>query len=126
MNQKIVLKKQVLAVFVLILSASAFISCEKYVYDPPKLDPNKQISFQSDIVPIFTSNCSCHVSGSQTPKLSPTKAYDALINGGYINTTTPSSSGIYTKIASGHNSDGVSDLDRQMILQWIKQGALNN
>jgi len=126
MNQKIVLKKQVFVAIILLFSATAFISCEKYTYDPPKLDPNKEISFKNDIVPIFTSNCSCHVSGSQDPRLSSTKAYDALTKGGYINTTTPTSSGIYTQIAAGHHSDGVSSLDRQMILQWIRQGALNN
>jgi len=127
MNQKIVLKKQVLVVFVLLLSASAFISCEKYVYDPPKVDLTTPVSFQNDILPIFSSNncTSCH-GGGLDPDLRASNAYNSLINGGYVNTTNPASSVLYTTLKSSPHNTRCSVQDQNKILAWITQGALND
>lgn len=127
MNQKIVLKKQVFAVFVLILSASAFVSCEKYTWTPPKIDDTIPVSFQNEIIPIFTGNsCTdCHP-GLRQPDLRPANAYESLINGSYINTSDPESSKLYTQLYESDHTNKCSDLDKQRILAWIKQGAQNN
>jgi hypothetical protein len=125
MNQKIVFIKLTLVATIL-LSATCFISCEKYTYDPPKLDPNVLISFQNDIAPIFTGNCTgCH-GGAIDPDLREGKAFNSLTNGGYLNTTTPESSRLYQQVVSAGHSARTSDIQKQKILAWIKQGALNN
>jgi hypothetical protein len=126
MNQKIVIIRHVLVVAILIFSTGAFVACEKYVYDKPKIDQTIPVSFQTEVVPIFTSNCiSCH-GGTRNPDLRANKAYESLTTGGYISTSNPESSVIYQKIVSGHNSNGVSDTDKQKLLAWITQGAENN
>jgi len=67
MNQKIVLKRQFLAALITLISATAFVSCEKYTWEKPVIKPSADtVYFQADIVPIFTGNCSCH-QGSTSP-----------------------------------------------------------
>jgi len=126
MNQKIVLTRRSLIAVILIFSASCFVSCEKYVYDPPKIDTTIPVLFQTEIVPIFSSNCiSCH-KGTQDPDLRSDNAYDALKDGGYLNTENPESSSLYSKIVSAGHAARTSDIEKQKILAWITQGALNN
>lgn len=125
MNQKIVFTKHTLYA-VLLLSAACFVACEKNVIDPVKIDTTVPVSFQTEVLPIFTSNCiTCH-GGARNPNLTAANAWTSLTTGGYVNTTTPESSVIYVKIASGHNSSGVSETQKQKLLAWITQGALNN
>lgn len=126
MNQKIVKTRQILVAVSLIFSAAFFVSCEKNVYDPPKLDTTVPVSFKDEIQPIFTSNCTtCH-KGSFSPDLTSGKAYESLTKGGYVNTANPESSKIYVKITSSSHTARTSDLQKQKILAWITQGALNN
>jgi hypothetical protein len=95
------------------------------------------ISFSDSIQPILTANCAisgCHVAAAQAPNLSPGFAYNSLINGGFINKTSPDSSIIYgcltgsdTKIQQmppkgPYNPSNIESL----ILTWIQQGAPNN
>jgi len=105
-----------------------FVACEEYTYDPGRLDPNRVISFSDDLIPIFEEKCvSCH-GGALSPNLSKDKAYNTLTTKGYISDdpeNTPEESGIYTKLAAGH-STAVTELEINMILQWIRQGAENN
>lgn len=93
----------------------------------------RDVSFANDIIPIFNSSCNssgCHNSGGKAPELIGSKAYNSLINGGYINTGLPESSELYLWMngekgtpmpTSGINSDY-----NALVLAWIKQGALNN
>jgi hypothetical protein len=121
MSQKIVFTKRTF-IAVLLLSMAAFVSCEKYVWEPPKVDNTIPVSFQNEIVPIFTVCKGCH-----GPSFPPNFASVAtLIDGGFINTTTPESSQIYQRIVSGHHSSGVSEEQKQKLLIWIQQGAQNN
>lgn len=126
MNQKIVQIRQILVAAILMFSATVFVSCEKYSWDPPKIDDTIPVSFQNEIAPIFSSNCiSCH-SGALNPDLRPANAYDALTNGGYINVANPESSKIYSHLLTSPHNTRCSDLEKQKILAWIKQGALND
>lgn len=98
------------------------------VIDPD--DPNaEQISFVTDIVPIFESKCvSCHKTGGQLPDLSTGKAYSSINSTRYINSASPAESKIYTR-ANPANSDShpkYSASEAAIVLGWIQQGAKNN
>jgi len=127
MNQKIVITRQILVAVILMFSAAAFVSCEKYAWDPPKIDDTIPVSFQNEIITIFTSNncIGCH-GGGLSPDLRPANAYDALTNGGFINVASPESSLLYSHLLTSPHNTRCSDLERQKILAWIKQGALND
>ncbi|WP_320112415.1 hypothetical protein [Draconibacterium orientale] len=98
---------------------------EEQAIDPG--DPNApEVSFSTQIVPIFTSKCiTCHTTGSQTPDLTPANAYNSLNSSRYVNTSNPESSLIYTKPLSSH-SQTYSTAEAALVLTWITQGAQNN
>lgn len=100
------------------------ISCEPYVIEYAEIDTTIPIDFTEEIMPIFKSNCAvCH-STNQPPKLSSGNAYASLIDGGYINTTSPESSSLYTKLLPGETHEGrITTPDLEKILVWIQQGA---
>lgn len=135
MNQKIVPIRQILIAVMLVFSATVFVSCEKYEWVKTEIKPNltDTVHFQSDIVPIFTSNCSssnCH-GGSFSPDLRPNKAFISLTNEGLItpdSPETPETCGLYQAIISDAHSTRTSttDAEKQKVLSWIAQGALNN
>jgi|GEM_PF-951794 len=86
------------------------------------------ISFASNLQPFFTASCvSCH--GGTSPaaglRLENGVAYDNLINGGYIDLANPTNSLLYQKL-NGSMSQYVTSSEKQMVLTWIQQGALNN
>ncbi len=127
MNQKIVITRQILVAVILMFSAAAFVSCDKYVWDPPKIDDTIPVSFQNEILPIFTgNNCvGCH-GGSLDPDLRPANAYDALINGGYVIPNHPETSDLYNHLLTSPHNTRCTDVERQKISAWIKQGAIND
>lgn len=126
MNQKIFLTKQVLVAVILLFSAAAFVSCEKYVYDPPKIDLTTPVSFNNEIVPILKSNCfSCHKSGGLN-FTDATTTWTSINKLQYTTPGNPESSLIYTKLTSGSHETRCSVEDRNKIYSWIKQGALND
>jgi hypothetical protein len=92
----------------------------------------KEISFASDILPIFNSSCSlsgCHNSVGHVPDLSAPKAYTSLLNG-YVLPENPESSPLYQWM-KGYKStpmpvSGVNNSYCGLVLAWIKQGAKNN
>ncbi|MCF8246986.1 MAG: hypothetical protein K9J37_18790 [Saprospiraceae bacterium] len=89
--------------------------------------------FSTDILPIFNSSCSaagCHNTGGTPPDLTPAKAYDALIGGGYIDTAVPENSGLYQWMKGNKGIPmpitGANPAYNAKVLAWIKQGAQNN
>jgi hypothetical protein len=92
-----------------------------------------EMSFSNDIIPIFNASCNmsgCHNKGGQKPNLSPESAYTSLINGGYIDKTTPENSSLY-KWMKGEEAQpmplsGPNATYNAKVLAWIEQGALNN
>jgi hypothetical protein len=125
MNQKLIRIRQILAALVFIAAVEGFSSCEKYAYLPRPVDPNQTWSFQSDIQPIFTANCiTCH-GGVQAPNLSDGKSYSALSKGGFVKTPGETSR-LYLQMTSSSHAPRSSDSDKQKVLYWINQGALNN
>ena len=116
---------------VICISFIGLIACEKYSFEPPKADPGKTYSFQDDIQKIFTQKCiACHGTGKNSPNLDAGSAYNSLTTGGYISSdpvNSPEKSLLYIQITtnSGHKTI-LNDLEKQSILEWIRQGALNN
>lgn len=104
----------------------SLIACEKYIIEAPDIEPG--ISFADQVQPIFTpdgADCvNCH-SGGRPPDLRPENSYDALIDGGYVDTDDPESSVLYTKLRGTHDSRATEE-QKLTILQWITEGALNN
>ena len=114
-----------LAVVILMVAAAGFTSCEKFAVQPIPFDATATWHFQADVQPIFNANCiTCH-NGSKSPDLRDGKSYSALSKG-YI-TAPAETSRLYAHISS--NSEHIprtSDTQKLIILNWIKQGALNN
>lgn len=104
-------------------------SCEKYQFEPPKIDPNVEISFQDVLLPVFEAKCiGCH-NGSVPPDLRSEKAYSSLTKTNrYISAdpeNNPEESLIYSKLEEGHVAS-ISEIEKLQILYWVKQGAKNN
>ena len=108
--------------------------CYKDILDPGQ-DPSappQAVSFSGDLIPIFTTHCStsgCHDAvPAHKPALTPDKAYNAIIGGGYVNLVVPASSILYGEIKSGSMppSGALKTSDMQKVLDWIRNGAPNN
>ncbi|MGA2822262.1 MAG: hypothetical protein ABSE72_01925 [Bacteroidales bacterium] len=104
-------------------------SCAKDTVVHAQINPNLKISFKDTIQPIFTAGCTasfCH-SGTVTPNLQTGQAYNSLKSGNYINTGSPAQSIIYTEMAPGGGmSSHCTANQADLVLEWIKQGALDN
>lgn len=125
MNQRVNRIRQILVALVMIAAVVGFSSCEKYSYTPPAVDPNTTLHFQTDIQPIFNSNCvSCH-GGTQSPNLSSGKSFAVLKNGGFVKLPAETSR-LYLKMNSSSHISKSTETDRLKVLYWITQGALNN
>ena len=124
MDQKTKIFKRWLVAVVLLIAAAGFNACEKINVQPIPFDASATWHFASDIQPIFNANCiTCH-NGSRSPDLREGKSYSALSKG-YVNSPAESSR-LYVKITSSDHLPRTSDTQKLMILNWIKQGALNN
>ncbi len=100
------------------------------VYVPPTAPPAGDISFVTDVEPIFNVNdkcTSCHSpnGGASFLNLATGSAYASIDDPKYITVSTPDQSLIYTKPTSGHLKD-YSDGEAAIVLEWITQGAKNN
>lgn len=121
-----------------ILGVLLFIqSCTKNttVYLDNSAEVTTDVSFAKDIIPIFSNKCSmsgCHNTGGHVPDLTTDKAYNAIVNGNYIDKSTPANSSLYLWL-TGKKSTAMpvggpsnpSNLN-QLVLAWVKQGAKNN
>ena len=98
-------------------------ACESYIIEKPDIPVD--ISFSTQIQPIFDNSCvSCH-GGGISPDLRPEFSYDELIDGDYVDIADPESSELYTKLRGSHDSRA-TEAEKLLILQWITEGALNN
>ena len=126
MNQKLKMIRNIFVGAVLMAVAGCITSCEKYQYTERPVDPNTVWHFQTDIQPIFNSNCvTCH-GGIQSPDLRSGKSYSALTRGGFVKSPGETSV-LYLQITT--NSDHIprtTSAEKLKILYWINQGALNN
>lgn len=113
-----------------VMAAFMLCSCEYEWITPEKVTIPDNVSFSADVMPIFNNGCNtaiCHGPGAAPPDLSEGNAYNALINGNYVDTDIPESSIIYTSMTTGSMKPYVQNpADAEIILAWIKQGAENN
>lgn len=101
------------------------VACEKYVIEGP--DRPENVSFKTDIVPIFEKNCiSCH-GGGISPNLKPDVAYSSIVSKNLVSTDEPETSKLYDKLvnSSSHQSKATA-AEKLYILVWIEEGAKNN
>jgi len=111
------------------IAAISLVGCEQYVIESTVIDPNEPRSFQTDILPIFANHgcaaSSCH-GGTFLPDLRPDKAYASLKSTNCVTGTPATSAKLYKKFNNPHSGITLLDSDKQYILYWIEQGALDN
>ncbi len=111
--------------FVIFAAIISLSSCEKYTYVNEVINPVDTVYFQAQIQPIFNGICiNCH-KGSRNPDLRDGKSYTSLTSGGYVNLPAETSR-LYRQITSGSHDSYTLPAEKQLILNWIKQGALKN
>ncbi|MGM0565604.1 MAG: hypothetical protein ACQESX_02490 [Bacteroidota bacterium] len=110
-------------------------SCEYESVEPVEIDPDTEISFKDDIIPIFNTpvgnnpSCNssgCHATGDWEPDLTDENAYEALFAGDFIDTANPENSDLYKSMNSGSMTQYSTPTSTQLILTWIEQGADDN
>jgi len=131
-------KKIIAITFILVTGCMFFVaSCYKVttLVVPNDAEITKPVILSTDLIPLFTKNCSisgCHNTGGTKPDLSAGNAYNSIINGNYVNLGTPENSDIYLWLTgkkalampagAANNPSNIN----QLVLAWIKQGAKNN
>jgi hypothetical protein len=114
---------------VVLLALVTLWSCEYEKIEPPDLPPSTDtIHYSAQIQPIWNGGCTgCHGVGMTAPDLTATNSYNALMSGNFVNTASPSTSKIYTEMASGGGmSQYTNTSEANLVLVWIQQGAKNN
>lgn len=113
----------------------ALASCEYEFIDSPPLPPvdtTDTVKFAEDILPIFNDNdncTTCHKTGGTSPDLTEANAYNSIMSMGLVDLTTPENSKLYIFPRPGstdHNWKTYSQSQSEKVLNWIRQGALNN
>lgn len=125
--------------FAIAIVAVMFASCEKETIS--QLDAGTKIKsktvdsvkFSTQVLPILQDGdkCfGCHDGGTPDFAGDRNTVYTVLTTGklkagsALLNVSNPTASGLYTTIASGHQSMSAADADK--FLLWIQQGAKNN
>ncbi len=83
------------------------------------------MSFATDVVPVLTLCNNCHTH-PWTVSSNPSTFYTNLVNAGYVNPASYTSSKIYTKLNGGHPGSAISTTNINKILTWMKEGSKNN
>ena len=101
---------------------------------------NATISFKKDVIPILTNYCAlnsnCHAGTSSLNHyidLDSALAYQTIITKNLVSTSNPLSSLLYTQIVGSTvafmpkpPAAALSEVQQNLILKWIEQGAINN
>jgi hypothetical protein len=82
-------------------------------------------SFATDVMPILGICNTCHTHNWTTSSNAST-FYTNLVNSGHVNSTTPTSGKIYTKVNGGHPSSTVTAAQINTIKTWVTEGSKNN
>jgi hypothetical protein len=113
------------------MAGVGLVGCYKNVISP-ETDPDgppQAVSFREDIAPMLNTKCAtsgCHSQGDHKPYLNTDLSYQALVNGGYVNTVVPKESELYKKI-NGEMAEYIpAKSDKQKVFDWIRLGAPNN
>jgi hypothetical protein len=110
-------------------------SCEyEFIDQPPVPPPNPTdtIKFSADILPVFNTNnncTACHTTGNQAPDLTEANAYNSITSMNLVDVETPEASILYDFPRPGsptHEWKKYTQKQSENVLNWIRQGALNN
>ena len=102
-----------------------FSSCEKVIFPESEIILPDTISYSLQIQPIWDAKCiNCH-GGQRNPDLRPPVSYNSLINRNYVDTSDAAGSKLIQKLYGSHNSRA-SETEKQLILEWINEGARDN
>ena len=119
-------------IFLILALFSLFITGCKYdfILPVPVAPVTGPVSFASQVLPIFTTEqcTSCHKPGGQSPDYTDANAYSSIVPN-LVNLTNPDQSIIYVypgPTTSTHSWKKFTAAEDAIILEWIKQGALNN
>lgn len=124
MKNKLIILSKIALLFLFV--SICVTSCEYETFEPEEYQLSN-ISFATDIQPIFTTKCAgCHPSSAGLD-LSVGNAYSDINNATYINTITPDQSLIYTKVKLGasHSANYTTE-EGAKVLKWIEEGAKDN
>lgn len=108
--------------------AFVFASCEyKYITQPDGVVP-ETVSYSTNVQPIFDAHCiSCHSTLAYPPILLQEQSYSQLVQNSYVDVENPDNSVLVKKVNSKHPSEFLPyDFEKEIMLEWIKQGAKNN
>ena len=112
------------------------LSCYNESPPVPSLFKPEDVSFNTHVLPILTTQCAseaneCH-NNKELPDLRDSTAYRSLTAGGYYNVTFPEESKLYKAIVFGvagldmPPTGQLTQLDKDLILTWITKGAPND
>jgi len=119
--------KTVLVTSVALLCFSCYYNEFPEEEEDVSIDPDQEISFANDIIPIFvTYNCTqCH-NGNQDPDLRAGNEYNSLVPD-YVTENNANNSELYTKLAVENHKDlDLTNIELEYIKEWINRGAENN
>ena len=96
------------------------------VVPPVVTPPVTGLSFAKDVMPVLSMCQGCHNHGWTASTVASTY-YTNLVNSGYVNPASYTSSAIYLKLSSGHPGAGnISAANTNKIINWMIQGSKNN
>jgi len=108
-------------------------SCEKEFVVLELIEIPDTISFSEHVMPIFDESCNmkgCHTTGAEPPDLTRENAHFELTITGLVDVDNPESSVLYKRMVETIKpmppDNVLPEAKRQIILQWIAQGALDN
>lgn len=128
-------------IFLALLVVAWMASCKHEILNPGGVDPNPSgngsgsngsICFESDVLPIFQSNCAksgCHDVATQAEGY-VLDTYSNIVRRG-ISPGNAAGSKLYTVLFAGgeeqmpQGSAPLTDTQKKLIAQWINEGALN-
>lgn len=113
---------------ILVLFSMGLASCEYEFIEVAAPDPDVEVKFSEEIIPIFTANncTNCHKTGGTSPDLTAANAYNSIYPA-LVNLTTPEESVLYAVPAPAASHPAKYTPNQQaLVLEWIKQGAKNN
>jgi hypothetical protein len=129
------MKKYAFIIMVMLFALIVFMqSCEYENFEIIEFNEGDTVSFSETVLPVLIGNClgsGCHESsGGVPPDLSEEFAYISLIGGEYLDLENPEESKLYKRLISASKSmppaGKMGETKTKTILQWIKQGALDN
>jgi hypothetical protein len=126
------MKKIIISFFGVLFIGLFVTSCYKDIINPDS-DPEgtpQSVSFKEDLAPLFKSKCTnagCHVVGAHKPYLeNPEVSFRNIVNGGFVNTFIPKESILYKQVYGAMTEFIPSKSDKQLVYDWIRNGAPNN